>query len=150
MGVDEEYAGAGLAGACGLRSMLLRGAAVAFAMLAVAAVAFTARADALVYWANARTDTIGRANLDGTDANQSFIHVAGDFPQGVAVDDAHVYWTVPDGNTIGRANLDGTGTNQRCITGASSPEGVAVDGAHVYWTKRRHRHDRAGQPRRVG
>src|SRR4051795_2966328 len=97
--------------------LLLRGAAVACAMRAVAAVAFPAGADALVYWANARTDTIGRANLDGTDANQSFIHVAGDFPQGGAVDDAHVYGPVPVGNTIGRANLDGTGPNQRFITG---------------------------------
>jgi hypothetical protein len=102
--------------------MLLRCAAVAFATLAVAVLAFAARADALVYWVKARTDTIGRANLDGTGANPGSIHVAGDFHQGVAVDDAHVYWTVPDSNTIGRANIDG-GTSQTFIPGARAPEG---------------------------
>jgi virginiamycin B lyase len=37
-----------------------------------------------VYWVNAGTNTIGRANLDGTGANQSFIGGAS-FPFGVAV-----------------------------------------------------------------
>ena len=37
------------------------------------------------------TDTIGRANLDGTGADQSFITGAST-PLGVAVDGAHVYW----------------------------------------------------------
>jgi virginiamycin B lyase len=115
-------------------SMLLRGAALAFATLAVAAFAFAARADALIYWANANTHTIARANLDGTGDNQGFIKVVGGFPNAVAVDGTHIYWTVPDANTIGRANLDGTGTNQTFITGARGPEGVAVDGAHLYWT----------------
>jgi virginiamycin B lyase len=115
-------------------SMLLRGAALAFATLAVAAFAFAARADALIYWANANTHTIARANLDGTGDNQGFIKVVGGFPNAVAVDGTHIYWTVPDANTIGRANLDGTGTNQTFITGASGPEGVALDGAHLYWT----------------
>jgi sugar lactone lactonase YvrE len=114
--------------------MLLRGAALAFATLAVAAFAFAARADALIYWANANTHTIARANLDGTGDNQGFIKVVGGFPNAVAVDGTHIYWTVPDANTIGRANLDGTGTNQTFITGARGPEGVAVDGAHLYWT----------------
>ena len=34
-------------------------------------------ADAYVYWANNGTDSIGRANLDGTGVNQSFITGAG-------------------------------------------------------------------------
>jgi streptogramin lyase len=37
-----------------------------------------------VYWANAGGGAIGRANLDGTGANQSFIGGAS-FPFGVAV-----------------------------------------------------------------
>src|SRR4029079_16465992 len=130
-------------------SLLLRGVVVAFATLAVAAFAFAARADALIYWANANTHTIARANLDGTGDNQGFIKVAGGFPNGVAVDGAHIYWTVPDANTIGRdnthctapaatpigrANIDGTGVNHSFITGAAGPEGLAVDSAHLYWT----------------
>jgi virginiamycin B lyase len=81
-----------------------------------------------VYWTNLDADTIGRANLDGTGVNQSFITGASD-PAGVAVDATHVYWSNAgtDTGTIGRANLDGTGANQSFITGASGPAGVAVD-----------------------
>ena len=84
-----------------------------------------------VYWANSGTGAIGRANLDGTGANQSFITGASS-PIGVAVDTAHVYWA-NSGAAIGRANLDGTGANQSFITGASNPIGVALGAAHVYW-----------------
>ena len=85
-----------------------------------------------VYWTSPDTDTIGRANVDGTGVNQSFIAGASD-PRGVAVVGAHVYWANFDTETIGRANLDGTGVNQSFIAGASDPTAVAVDGAHVYW-----------------
>jgi len=129
--VDGQDAGSG---ARAQWSLLLRGVVVAFATLAVAAFAFAARADALIYWANANTHTIARANLDGTGDNQGFIKVAGGFPNGVAVDGTHIYWTVPDANTIGRANIDGTGVNHSFITGAAGPEGLAVDSAHLYWT----------------
>ena len=79
------------------------------------------------------TDTIGRANLDGTGVNQSFIATAG-APPGAAVDRGHIYWVnyIASG-TIGRANLDGTGVDQSFIIGAGGPCGVAVDSAHIYW-----------------
>ena len=89
-----------------------------------------------MYWANynpGNGTTFGRANLDGTGANQSFITAATD-SIGIAVDGQHVYWTNTFAGTIGRANLDGTGVNQFFITGANDPEGVAVDGQHIYWT----------------
>ena len=79
-----------------------------------------------LYWTNFNTGTIGRANVDGTGANQGFITGAS-LPVGVAVDAAHVYWTNVGTGTIGRANLDGTGANQSFITGARDPAGVAVD-----------------------
>jgi virginiamycin B lyase len=78
-----------------------------------------------VYWANVVAGTIGRANLDGTGANQSFIGGASR-PRGVAVDARHVYWTDEATGTIGRANLDGTDANHSFIGGASAPFGVAV------------------------
>src|SRR5262249_36126924 len=100
-------------------------------MLAVAA-ALPSAAAAFVYWANASTGTIGRAHLDGSGANQSFITGAST-PDGVAVAGAHIYWATVSTGTIGRANVDGSGANQSFITGASNPVGVAVDGAHIYW-----------------
>jgi virginiamycin B lyase len=73
-----------------------------------------------------RGSTIGRANLDGSNPNQSFI--GGAFtPFGVAVDGNFVYWANQNSGTIGRANLDGSNPNQSFIGGASGPKGVAVD-----------------------
>jgi Bacterial Ig domain/Low-density lipoprotein receptor repeat class B len=95
-------------------------------------------AGAYVYWANNAmgTNTIGRADTDGTDADQSFITGA-DGPAGAAVNGSHIYWANAvfngSGTTIGRAGLDGSGVDQDFITGASTPSGVAADGAHVYW-----------------
>jgi len=118
-------------------SMLLRGAAVAFATLAVAAFAFAARADALtvaIYWANANTDTIGFATGDAVIVDNNFVHVAGGFPNGVAVYGDFVYWTVPDANAIGRAGMNGTGVDQTFITGLQGVQGVAVNSAGIFWT----------------
>jgi hypothetical protein len=85
-----------------------------------------------LYWANLENGTIGRANLDGSTVNQSFIRGAIS-PCGVAVDGAHIYWGNNDSNAIGRANLDGTQVNQSFITGADAPVFVAVDAGHIYW-----------------
>ena len=82
-----------------------------------------------IYWINddTNTNTIGRADLDGSNVNQSFITPGSDFLEGVGVDAEHIYWTDADTNTIGRADLDGSNVNQSFITGASGPSGVAVD-----------------------
>ncbi len=97
--------------------------------------------DAHLYWdnqlvpdptaPNAPGTTIGRANLDGTGVDQSFIGGA-NRPCGVAVDSQHVYWgSINSGmrgdGTIGRADLDGSNPDQSFVTGASRPVGVAVD-----------------------
>ena len=119
------------------RSTLARCAALVLAALAVATLALAARADAYVYWTNYDPGTIGRANLDGTGVDQSFITGLGTSPLGVAVDDAHAYWTYWDTDTIGRANLDGTGVDPSFIAAPTSRGSqVAVDGAHVYWVSR--------------
>jgi hypothetical protein len=95
-----------------------------------------------IYWTNPFpvANTIGRANLDGSGVDQSFIGgVSG--PADVAVDGAHVYWTnlneQTNTGTIGRANLVGTGVDNDFIPGLSGPVGIAVDGAHIYWTATR-------------
>ena len=67
-----------------------------------------------IYWPNAAcngltcSSTIGRASLNGTGANQSFIAGApnpegGQNVQGVAVDDTYVYWPNAFTNTIAKA-----------------------------------------------
>ncbi len=83
-------------------------------------------------WANSGTNSIGRANLNGTGPDPNFITGAA-VPTGVAVDGAHVYWTA-FGGEIGRADLDGMGVIQNFIVFATSPIGVAVDSdsAHTH------------------
>jgi hypothetical protein len=91
-----------------------------------------AQAADYIYWTNYGNGTIGRANLNGTSPNQSFI-TGGSDPTGVVVDSNYIYWTNYGNGTIGRANLDGTSPNQSWITGCSNPIGIAINGSYVYW-----------------
>ena len=91
---------------------------------------------------------IGRANLDGTGVDASFISGV-NFPSGgVAVEGSHLYWTsysqdpaLAFADRIGRANLDGTGVEESFITGCaagltacvSGVNGLAVDDTHIWW-----------------
>jgi hypothetical protein len=86
-----------------------------------------------VYWANQDPGSIGRAKINGTGANDSFI-TGLQQPQTVAVDSKFIYWT-EGGDRIARANLDGTGVNDSFITtGVSNPTGVAVTAnSGIYW-----------------
>jgi hypothetical protein len=77
-----------------------------------------------IYWTNRAGNSIGRAGLDGTNPEQTFLPATA--PCGVAVDGAHIYWSNAN-DTIGRANLDGTGIDQSLVVGAQGPCGVAVD-----------------------
>ena len=81
-----------------------------------------------MYWSrtNPPAGTIGRANLDGSGADQGFITGA-NTPHGVAVDGAHVDWTNRNGNTIGRADLAGTNVDQAFIR-TFQPGSLAIDG----------------------
>jgi virginiamycin B lyase len=113
----------------GLRRSLLPAA------LLLVALALAPEAEGHVYWGNYNTGAFGRANLDGTGVDQSFI-LAAPFaiPYGVAVDGAHVYWINYTPNSVGRANLDGSGVDQTFIPmGTTAADGVAVDDGHVYW-----------------
>ena len=92
-----------------------------------------------IYWANASGNTIGRADLDGTDVDQSFISGASG-PSDVLVDGQYIYWcnaTVCTEDcacdcSIGRAHLDGTDVNEHFIP-ADTPYGLAVYGQYIYW-----------------
>jgi hypothetical protein len=86
-----------------------------------------------IYWADPVRDTIGRANIDGTEANYALITGA-DNPCGVAVNGTHVFWANFAGNSIGRARLDGTEPTQNFVGATTEPCGVAVDGRFIYWT----------------
>jgi len=110
----------------------------AITLAAFLTLALAPRAEAVLYWSNFGgahmfgETAIGRANLDGTAIDQTFIR-ANSSPTGVAVDDTHVYWAEPvDPGSIARANLDGTGVDHNFIA-ADLPTAVAVDDAHVYW-----------------
>jgi len=99
---------------------------------------FIGNANAALYWGNHYS--IGRANLDGSNVDQTFVST---FQSrnigsacGVAVNDSHIYWADASGDVIGRANLDGTDPNYAFITGAREPCGVAVDDSYVYWANR--------------
>lgn len=93
--------------------------------------AFFTSSEELTNDANTGADAIGRANLDGTSPNHSFL-IAG--AKGVAVDSSYIYWAIPGQDAIGRASLDGTSVNPNFITGADRPQYVAVDGSFIYWT----------------
>lgn len=65
-------------------------------------------ARAAIYWVN--FDGIGRANLDGSNAEPTFLsgQERGFTACSVAVSDKHIYWGDYKNNLIARANLDGT------------------------------------------
>src|SRR6476469_845854 len=114
---------------------LLFGVVVALGLLTAQA------APALIYWVNSDS-TIGRAGLNGSSANQSFITTKTN-GCGVAVTRSYIYWTtvgtigsngvVPGSATIGRAKRNGSSVNSPFITGLTNPCGIAVNGTHIYW-----------------
>ena len=80
-------------------------------------------------------NSIGRANLDGTGVDPSFIPLP-TYPLSIAVDEEHVYWTLYEcvgiceffRGRIARANLDGADIDNGFIsTGTKTPFGLAVD-----------------------
>src|SRR5262245_41575932 len=99
-----------------------------------------------IYWAEdhvisggTQVSSIGRAYLDGTGANHSFIKLAAvDNTYGVAVNNGHVYWA-PDYHgtpnpSIGRALLNGKQVLHSWISGVGCPQDVDVDSDFIYWT----------------
>ncbi len=129
------FGGGGIgSGSSGVR---LRSCGLVLGLATILALCLTlpSRAEALVYWVNNDEGTIGRANLDGSAVDQSFIAVALPLSPsiGLAVNDRHIFWA-GDTGFIGRANLDGSGVDPDYI--ALNPGGentLALGDAHVYW-----------------
>lgn len=96
-----------------------------------------------IYWANdVDNGSIGRANLDGSGVDNSFITGAPG-PCMPTIAGNYIYWADngagTTGDTVGRAKLDGTSTTEHYITGASSPCGVAVNGFVLKHPPKHHR-----------
>jgi hypothetical protein len=108
------------------------------AFLLIVPLAFAPRAEAFIYWAethwNPFKGTIGRANLDGTGVNESFITRKRQFLSSVAVNAEHIYWNETRGPDYGfggiaHARLDGTNIDGNLIRGAWLE---ALDANYVY------------------
>jgi hypothetical protein len=94
-------------------------------------------AQAAIYWVN--FDGIGRANLDGSNAEPVFLsgqerHF---MACSVAVSDKHIYWGDMQNSLIGRANLDGT-EQVAFVNYVTEPCALALDGEHLFWISRRY------------
>ena len=92
-----------------------------------------------LYWADSGTDTIRRANLDGSNI-QDIVTTGLRTPTGIAVDLKwqKVYWIDSGTDTIRRANLDGSNIQDILTNGKSglrTPTGIAVDMTEdkLYW-----------------
>ena len=97
-----------------------------------------------MYWTDASTAKIQRANLDGS--NVEDLITTGWFtlknrlraPVGIALDveRGKMYWTYKDTKKIQRANLDGSNVEDLITTGLREPEDIALDVEHgkIYWT----------------
>jgi hypothetical protein len=121
----------------------MRRVLVAAAAVCVLTGASAGSAQAYLYWSNAGLGggtgtTIGRADLDGSGLDGSFVADASG-QSGIAVDGSYIYWANDGANAIGRANLDGSDPDPTFIPNATSgqdaaPAYVATDGTYIYWT----------------
>ena len=89
-----------------------------------------------IYWTNGETNSIFRANLNGTNSEEVLKLFVGT-PLDIALDVAggKMYWTQWQGNaSISRANLDGS--NVELLINPGDRRGIALDvvGGKMYWT----------------
>jgi len=117
---------------------LLGGLTLLFVFALVLLPALAERVDAAnrMYWTDAVTRKIQRANLDGSGVEDLVTGWLSE-PQGIALDvaGAKVYWVeVGRALKIRRASLDGSGVED--LVGSVGPSGIALDvaGGKMYWT----------------
>jgi sugar lactone lactonase YvrE len=92
-----------------------------------------------LYWSDAGSQSIRRANLDGTDPELVHQATTSNAILGITLDpfNRKLYWTDHDDNTIRRSNLDGTSmeTLYHETTTIKDLRDIAVDpfGGKMYW-----------------
>ena len=89
-----------------------------------------------MYWVDSGTETIQRANLDGSNI-KDIVTTGLRTPAGITLDltAGKLYWIDSGTNKIQRANLDGSNIEDIVTTGLRTPTSIAVhpEGL-VYWT----------------
>jgi hypothetical protein len=93
-----------------------------------------------VYWAGEEgSGYIGRAALDGSGADNTWLNTGVADIGGIAFDETYIYWTTKSGETdrIGRATIEGAEIEPDWISLPSGTGvlGIAVNSTHVFWTR---------------
>jgi hypothetical protein len=101
-------------------------------------------AGAYLYWNNGgccRPDTpsigtIARANNDGTNVNESFIHPPNNSTnlQSLAVGPSDIYWVDAQAGWVGHSGIDGSNANNTYIQDSRTTAALAADSQYVFWT----------------
>ena len=89
-----------------------------------------------MYWVDAGTDTIQRANLDGSNV-RDIVTTGLRTPTDIVVDmeGGKMYWIDSGTDKIQRANLNGSNIEDIVTTGLRTPNGIAIDlrDGKLYW-----------------
>ncbi len=109
---------------------------------------------AYIYWTQRSSETIaegvvqtrsiGRANIDGSNANANFITLPasneklGGIPGGLTTDGTHLYWTITSDEKVlvgfvSKATLDGTLVARELVATGEGPVGITVANGKLYW-----------------
>lgn len=118
----------------------MRAGVLTVALAALALFAAPRAEAASLYWTTfpddpADSGTVGRANIDGSGANNSFVSVP-DGTCGVAADSSHVYWGAGEGpqGYVGRADLFGNAINQTFLATTNNLNcGAAVNASSIFF-----------------
>jgi len=89
-----------------------------------------------IYWTDATTRTVRRADLNGANV-ENLVSTGLSVPAGIALDltNNKIYWTDLGTNKIQRSNLNGTTVEDIVSTGLIDPRDLVVDaaGGKIYW-----------------
>ena len=88
-----------------------------------------------IYWLNRiGGDTVGHANIDGSNPVGTFFATGSIDVCGLAADQSFIYWLNTSGDLrVGRAPLSGVGPDPNFLTVSNAGCGVAVDTSFLYW-----------------